>query len=136
MNKILVVAKREYTAAVRTKAFLVSLLLMPILMFGGIFVQNQTRKLADTNTYKVAVLDRTPGGRLAEASCMAPASPATTSMESVVVDVASPFVVPSPFVALPAAKSVTRPGWSGAVTENVKRAAPPVGPIAGACVIS
>lgn len=67
MNKILVVAKREYTAAVRTKAFLVSLLLMPILMFGGIFVQNQTRKLADTNTYKVAVLDRTPGGKLAEA---------------------------------------------------------------------
>lgn len=67
MNKILVVAKREYTAAVRTKAFLISLLLMPIMMFGGIIVQRQTQKIADTSTYKVAVIDRTEGGKLADA---------------------------------------------------------------------
>lgn len=67
MNKILVVAKREYTAAVKTKAFLISLLLMPLMMFGGIIVQKQAQKIADTNTYRVAVIDRTEGGKLAEA---------------------------------------------------------------------
>jgi ABC-2 type transport system permease protein len=67
MNKVLVVAKREYTAAVRTKAFLISLLLMPIMMFGGIIVQKQTQKIADTSVYKVAVIDRTEGGTLATA---------------------------------------------------------------------
>lgn len=67
MNKIFVVAKREYTAAVKTKAFLVSLVLMPLLMFGGIIVQKQTQKMADTTTYKVAVIDRTEGATLASA---------------------------------------------------------------------
>lgn len=65
MNKILVVARREYTAAVKTKAFLISLVLMPIMMLGGIVVQKQTQSIADTSTYKVAILDRTEGATLA-----------------------------------------------------------------------
>ena len=67
MNKILVVAKREYSAAVKTKAFVISLILMPLMMFGGILVQKQTQKMQDTETYKVAVIDRTEGGTLAAA---------------------------------------------------------------------
>jgi hypothetical protein len=45
----------------------IGLLLMPIMMFGGIIVQNQTQKMADTSVYKVAVIDRTDGGTLATA---------------------------------------------------------------------
>ncbi len=36
MRKAFVIAAREYRAAVRTKAFLVSLVLMPVMMCGGI----------------------------------------------------------------------------------------------------
>ena len=39
MHKIRVIAAREYSAAVRTKAFIISLLVMPILMGGSILVQ-------------------------------------------------------------------------------------------------
>ena len=35
MHKMLTVARREYNAAVRTKSFLISLFLMPLLMGGG-----------------------------------------------------------------------------------------------------
>ena len=67
MNKILVVAQREYLAAVRTKAFLVSLIVMPLMMMLAIVVQQRTDAIRDTQTYKVAVIDRTPGGKLADA---------------------------------------------------------------------
>ena len=36
MRKIIVVAVREYQAAVRTKAFIVMLVAMPVLMSGGL----------------------------------------------------------------------------------------------------
>ena len=39
MNKILVIANREFRAIVGTKAFLIVITLMPVLMFGGIAVQ-------------------------------------------------------------------------------------------------
>jgi len=59
VRKILVIAKREYLATVRTKAFLVSIILMPILMGGGIFAQRLLRGVVDTGDKKIVVIDRT-----------------------------------------------------------------------------
>ena len=42
MRKVIVVAIREYRAAVLTKAFLISLALMPVLMGGSLFIQYVT----------------------------------------------------------------------------------------------
>jgi ABC-2 type transport system permease protein len=39
MRKIWVIAMREYQASVRTKAFIISLIIMPIMMGGGILIQ-------------------------------------------------------------------------------------------------
>jgi ABC-2 type transport system permease protein len=61
MNKILVVAGREYKAAVRTKSFVISLLVMPLLMFGGAGVQILLESHADIKDKIFAVIDRTPG---------------------------------------------------------------------------
>ena len=48
MDKILTLFKREYRAAVRTKSFLISLILVPIMMGGGF--------LADKNRYKLSAI--------------------------------------------------------------------------------
>jgi ABC-2 type transport system permease protein len=61
-----VVARREYRAAVRTKAFVVSIVLMPALMFASIGIQVLFKKLEDTGEKKFAVVDRS-GGELAAA---------------------------------------------------------------------
>jgi ABC-2 type transport system permease protein len=67
MRKILVIAAREYRAAVRSKAFLVTLVLMPVLMTGSIGVQLLFKKFEDTTEKKFAVVDRSPGGKIATA---------------------------------------------------------------------
>jgi ABC-type Na+ efflux pump permease subunit len=54
-----VIAMREYAAAVKTKSFVVSLILMPVLMLGGMIVQRATQDIADTTTQRVAIIDRT-----------------------------------------------------------------------------
>lgn len=59
MNKIRVIAIREYNAAVRTKAFLVSLILMPVLTVGGIAVQKLLEGRVDVIDKRVAVRDET-----------------------------------------------------------------------------
>jgi ABC-2 type transport system permease protein len=64
MRKMLVVAVREYLAAVRTKAFIVSLVITPVLMSGSILVQWLLRDYHDTKIKKFAVVDRTLGARL------------------------------------------------------------------------
>jgi ABC-2 type transport system permease protein len=66
MRKSWVIAKREYNAAVRTKAFVVTLVLMPVLMSGSGVLAMVFRKLDDATEKKYAVIDRTPGGRIAE----------------------------------------------------------------------
>ena len=66
MRKTLVIALREYTAAVNTKAFLVSLLLLPLMLSGTFFAQKMTQKIGDQSIKQVAVLDRTPGATLFE----------------------------------------------------------------------
>jgi ABC-2 type transport system permease protein len=54
-----VIAMREYQAAVRTKAFLIGLILLPIMMGGGIVVQVLMRDRVDTADKKIAVVDQT-----------------------------------------------------------------------------
>jgi ABC-2 type transport system permease protein len=67
VRKILVIAGREYRAAVRTKAFVVTLVLMPVLMLGSIGLQVVFKRMEDTKEKKFAVVDRSPGGKVAAA---------------------------------------------------------------------
>ena len=66
MNKTLVIAQRDYLASVKTKSFLVSLFLMPVLMFGGLVVGKLAKNVGDTRPKKVAVIDRTAGADQAD----------------------------------------------------------------------
>ncbi len=47
MRKVWIIAVREYLAAVRTKAFIISLSLMPVLMGGSIVMQIIFKKIED-----------------------------------------------------------------------------------------
>lgn len=64
MRKIWIIAVRDYRAAVRSKSFIVTLVLMPVLMAGSIGIQMLFKKLDDTKAKRFAVIDRT-GGKLA-----------------------------------------------------------------------
>jgi ABC-2 type transport system permease protein len=67
MRKVLVIALREYNAAVRTKAFILSLLIMPLLMGGSILVQAALKGFRDTHEKVFAVIDHTGNPTLFEA---------------------------------------------------------------------
>jgi len=69
VHKVWVVTKREYSANVRTKAFLVSLILMPILMGGGVIAQKLLRGRVDVTDKTVVVIDGT--GKLVHGLSMA-----------------------------------------------------------------
>lgn len=62
MRKIWTIASRDYQAAIRTKSFLVSLLMMPLLMVGSAFISNLVRKQTDIEAKRIAVVDHTLGG--------------------------------------------------------------------------
>ena len=47
MQKTLVIAAREYFAVVRSKAFVISLVLLPLMMFAPGVVQKMTSKVMD-----------------------------------------------------------------------------------------
>ena len=64
MRKVLVIAVREYLAAVRTKSFLISLIILPVMMGGSIVVQLLLKNQVDTREKRFAVVDRTPGEQL------------------------------------------------------------------------
>jgi ABC-2 type transport system permease protein len=64
MHKIAIIARREYQALVRTKAFIISLVIMPVFMFGGIFIQKFLAGRIDVGEKKIVVLDGT--GRIFE----------------------------------------------------------------------
>ena len=66
MRKIWAIAAREYRASVKTKAFLVTLFLMPVLMVGSFAAQLVVSKLDSTKKRRVVVVDRTKGGDLAK----------------------------------------------------------------------
>jgi ABC-2 type transport system permease protein len=57
MRRTWVIAAREYRASVRTKAFLVSLILMPILMGGGVLLPKLMRGRVDVEDKRIVVAD-------------------------------------------------------------------------------
>ena len=67
MRKVLAVARTEYLNAVRSKAFIIGLLLMPVLMGGAIVVNEFLEDRVDVEDRKIAVLDHT-GGHKAQAA--------------------------------------------------------------------
>ncbi len=64
MRKMLVVALREYLAAVRTKAFIVSLVIMPVMMGGSALMQWLLKDYHDNQEKKFAIVDRTPNEQI------------------------------------------------------------------------
>lgn len=59
MKKILTIARREYQAMVATKAFLIGLAMLPILMLGGMYVPKLLKGIQKSEERKIAVIDRT-----------------------------------------------------------------------------
>ena len=59
MSKIFVIANREFRAIVGTKAFLIVMTLMPVLMFGGIAIQKMLAGRVGPAEKKIVVLDGT-----------------------------------------------------------------------------
>ncbi|MDX2035843.1 MAG: ABC transporter permease [Isosphaeraceae bacterium] len=66
MRKIWVVAAREFNVAVRSKAFLISLVSMPIFMVGSLVVQMLIKQNEDKSDQKYAVIDRSSSGAYAK----------------------------------------------------------------------
>jgi ABC-2 type transport system permease protein len=61
MRKIWVVAAREYKAAVKTKSFVIGIVLLPIMMGGGAVAQALFKDQVDLAPKHFAIVDRTPG---------------------------------------------------------------------------
>jgi ABC-2 type transport system permease protein len=61
MRKVLAIAAREYRAAVKTKSFVIGIILLPIMMGGGFFAQLLFKDQIDLRPKHFAILDRTPG---------------------------------------------------------------------------
>jgi len=59
VNKILTIAWREYQAMVATRAFMIALLLMPVLMLGGAWLPALLRSLETPEVRRIAVVDST-----------------------------------------------------------------------------
>ena len=58
MRKVFVIARREYLAMVGSKAFLISIAIMPVFMLGGAVVPQLMRDRVDTNDKRIVVLDQ------------------------------------------------------------------------------
>jgi len=59
MFKLWVIAHREYVAMVGTKAFLFTLVMMPILMFGSLLVMPVLNRVSGGKTQKLVISDGT-----------------------------------------------------------------------------
>ncbi len=59
MRKIFWIADREYRAMVGTKAFLISITIMPVLMLGSIVAMEMLKDLGDIKDQKIVVIDHT-----------------------------------------------------------------------------
>ena len=57
MNKILIVAQSEFSTLVRSKAFIISVILMPIVMGGSIFLVRATKDTVDVKDRTFAYID-------------------------------------------------------------------------------
>ncbi|MBZ5607614.1 MAG: ABC transporter permease [Acidobacteriia bacterium] len=58
-HKILLIAKRDYLAAIQTKAFLIGLVIAPILFGGGVMTSVIAKRRPDIRPRRIAVLDHT-----------------------------------------------------------------------------
>ena len=58
MKKILTIARREYQAMVATKAFLIGLAMMPVLMLGGMYVPSLLKGIQKSEERTIAVIGR------------------------------------------------------------------------------
>ncbi len=58
MHRTLIVTAREYKAAVKSKAFVISLVLMPVMVGGSVLLQAVMKDHVDITDRKVAILDR------------------------------------------------------------------------------
>ncbi len=65
MRRILLFARREYKAAVKTKGFIIGLVLAPIVMGGGMIAFLLLKDRVDTADKRMAIVDRT--GKVAQA---------------------------------------------------------------------
>lgn len=59
MSRVFIVATSEFLTLVRTKAFLIGVLLMPVFMGGAVLFQRYSENRLDTTTRTVAILDHT-----------------------------------------------------------------------------
>jgi len=57
MHKIITIILREYKAAIKTKSFLISLIMMPVLMGGTMAVSLLTQNNVDTTDKTIAIID-------------------------------------------------------------------------------
>ncbi|MCA9037659.1 MAG: ABC transporter permease, partial [Planctomycetaceae bacterium] len=57
MNKILTIARREYQAMVATKAFVLGMAMMPVLMLGGMWLPKMLKGLEKSRERTIAVID-------------------------------------------------------------------------------
>ncbi|HZU37894.1 MAG TPA: hypothetical protein VFA18_18375, partial [Gemmataceae bacterium] len=65
MRKTLVIALRDYLAAVRTRAFLISMVFLPLMMGGSIGMSTYIEHLEATKEKVYAIVDHTPGQHIA-----------------------------------------------------------------------
>lgn len=65
MHRAFILARREYLASVKTKGFLIGLLIAPVMMCGGIIAAVALRGQVDVTDKRIAIVDRT--GALAPA---------------------------------------------------------------------
>lgn len=59
MRKIFILAFREYKTAVRTRSFIIGLVIAPVLMFGSIFAINFFKDKVNVDDKKIMVIDHT-----------------------------------------------------------------------------
>ncbi|HMP79639.1 MAG TPA: hypothetical protein PKD54_09330, partial [Pirellulaceae bacterium] len=59
MRKVWTIAKREYRAMVGTKAFLVSIIMMPVLMLGSLLAMSLFQRVTDIKERRIVVFDGT-----------------------------------------------------------------------------
>ena len=57
MKRVLTIAQSEFLTLVKTKAFIIGIFLMPVLMFGFVMFMNYAERHADTETRPFAVID-------------------------------------------------------------------------------
>ena len=58
LDKIMTVTVREYKATVKTKTFLISMIIVPIFMFAGLIVVKFFGDSVDTTDKNIAIIDR------------------------------------------------------------------------------